>query len=372
MNVYHRVYAEIDLSAIKQNIVNIKNNLPGSVLVMPVIKADAYGHGAVHVAKAIYNISDYFGVATIEEALELRNSGIDKPILILSTLSSNHFAEAVLNDITVNVYTQEMAEKLSETAVSLGKRVKIHLVLDTGMNRIGLSCDDKGIETAKKIVSYPNLTAEGIFSHYATADEIDKSYALIQQKRFDEFLDKLSVNGIDFKLKHICNSAASSDLNDKCYSMVRPGIVIYGLYPSEYASKNLDLKSALQFKSHIYYIKEVPKGEGISYGRTYVTDSNRIIATVPVGYADGFPRLLSNKGRVIVNGKYAPIVGRICMDQFMIDITDIEGVKLEDTVTLIGTDGDAEITADEIASICGTINYEIVCGIGKRVPRVYK
>ncbi len=371
MNTYHRIYALVDLSAIKENIMNIKNSLPSSLLVMPVVKADAYGHGAISVANKIDDVSDYFGVATIEEALELRQNGINKPILILGTLSSRHFDEAVLNDITVNVYTEEMAQKLSKAASDSGKKARMHIALDTGMNRIGLSCDDKGIELFKKIISYPNLIAEGIFSHYATADEEDKTKAICQQKRFDGFILKLRENGIDLKLKHICNSAASADLNDKCYSMIRPGIIIYGLYPSEYSAKNLELKSALQLKSHISYIKKVPKGEGISYGRTYVTDSERIIATVPVGYADGYPRLLSNKGRVIVKGKYAPIVGRVCMDQFMIDITGIDGVNTEDTVTLIGRDGESEITADEIASICNTINYEIVCGIGKRVPRVY-
>ncbi len=372
MNTYHRIYAEVDLGAIKYNITNIKETVGHSVAIMPVVKADAYGHGAAEVSKVLYDFASLYGVATIEEAVELRGCGIDKPILILGTLSSRHFEEAVKNDITVNVYTDEMARLLSDVAVSLKKDVCVHLAVDTGMNRIGMRCDEEGLLVAKKIVSYPNLNVCGIFSHYATADEADKATAYLQKERFDTFCQRLLDEGIQIEHKHICNSAAVCDMSDECYTMVRPGIIIYGLYPSDEVSMELSLKPALQLKSHVSYIKKVPAGEGISYGHTHVTDSQRVIATVPVGYADGYPRALSGKGRVLVGGRYAPIVGRVCMDQFMIDITDIPGVKIEDTVTLIGTDGKNSVTADEIAKICDTINYEIVCGIGKRVPRIYK
>ncbi len=372
MNTYHRIYAQVDLSAIRQNLLNIKGKLPYDVRVMPVVKADAYGHGAARVSCAIADIADYFGVATIEEALELRRAGIEKPILILGTLSSRHFAEAVSSDITVGIYTEDMARQLSDIALSLGKSARIHLVADTGMNRIGFRCDDTGLGVAMKIASYPNLFIEGIFSHFATADDADKTAAANQLRSFDEFCKMLEVKGIEIQYKHICNSAGACDLDMGYYQMVRPGIIIYGLYPSDYVSRDIQLRPALQLKSHISYIKEVASGEGISYGHTYITDSPRIIATVPVGYADGYPRALSNIGRVIVGGSYAPIVGRVCMDQFMIDITNIPGVRIEDTVTLIGRDGEAEVTADEVAELCNTINYEIICGIGKRVPRVYK
>ena len=372
MSKYHRIYAEVDLDAIRHNISSIKNNIPSSVRLMPVIKADGYGHGAVEVARAVDDLSDMFGVATIEEALELRGVGIKKPILILGTLSANHFEEAVLNDISVNVYTEAMAASLSKAALKLKKEARIHIAVDTGMNRIGISCNDEGLELAHRISSYDGLYTEGIFSHFATADEEDKKVAFNQRKKFDMFCKKLLQKGVKPEYIHICNSAASCDMSDNCYSIIRPGIIIYGLYPSDEVSKRFNLKPALELKSHVSYIKNVDAGEGISYGHTFVTSSKRIIATIPVGYADGYPRALSNKGRVIIKGKYAPIVGRVCMDQFMVDITDIDGVCIEDTVTLIGKDADAEITADEIASLCNTINYEIICGIGKRVPRVYK
>ena len=372
MNEYHRIYAEVNLGAVRYNISNIKNNIPASVGLMPVIKADGYGHGAVEVARAISDFSDMFGVATIEEALELRSVRINKPILILGTLSASHFEEAILNNISVNVYTKDIASKLSEAACRLNKKACIHIAVDTGMNRIGLSCNDDGAELAYKISSYPNLYTEGVFSHFATADEEDKTSSHLQREKFDSFCGKIMQKGVNPKYIHICNSAACCDMGDKCYSMVRPGIIIYGLYPSGEVSRKISLKPALELKSHVSYIKTVQEGEGISYGHTFVTDSERVIATIPVGYADGYPRALSNKGRVIIKGQYAPIVGRVCMDQFMVDISHIDGVNIEDTVTLIGKDKDAEITADEIAGLCDTINYEIICGIGKRVPRIYK
>ena len=372
MQSYHRIYAEVSLDAIRNNVLNIKKAAGPDVCVMPVVKADAYGHGAKEVAKALYDCADYFGVATIEEAVELRQNGIDKPVLILGTLSARHFEEAVANDIAVNVYTEDMARELSHVAVSMDREASVHLSVDTGMNRVGMRYDDEGIEVAKKIISYPDLRVSGVFSHFATADEADKTMARIQLERFASFCRRLGEEGIHIEHRHICNSAGICDMAGNYFTMVRPGIIIYGLYPSSDVSTNLKVQSALQLKSHVAYIKTVSAKEGISYGHTYVTDAERIIATVPVGYADGYPRALSGKGRVLVGGRFAPIVGRVCMDQFMIDITDIPDVKMEDTVTLIGTDGDKTITADEIAAICGTINYEIVCGISKRVPRVYK
>ena len=372
MNNYYRVCANINLGALKSNISEIKKAMPSGTLIMPVVKADAYGHGATEVAAAINDSAYGFGVATIEEAMELRQSGVKKPILILGTLSSNHFEEAVRHDITVNIYTEDMAKQLSMAATTLGKKATAHISLDTGMNRIGIKCDDDGFETFKKIISYPCLEITGIFSHFATADEKDKEKALGQRQKFDDFCNRIEKSGIHIPVKHINNSAGICDFNDVPYDMVRPGIILYGFYPSDEVSKEINLTPVMELKSHVSYIKKVPAGEGISYGLTYVTETERTIATIPVGYADGYPRLLSNKGRVIIKGKYAPVVGRICMDQFMVDITDIDGVSIEDEVTLIGRDGASFIGADEIAEQAGTISYEIVCGISKRVPRVYK
>lgn len=373
MEQYHRVYASINLENIRHNIREIQNRVGIGVKLMPVIKADAYGHGAPEVAAALKNYADAFAVATIEEAMQIRRCAPSTPILILGTLSCENYDKALKYDITVALYTYEMAVSLSESAKRFGKNAAAHLALNTGMNRIGMPCTDEGIELAKRICSLDNLDVSGIFSHYATADEADKQYSHLQLDRFDAFCNRLEADGIKLDTKHICNSAAIIDLPEKKYDMVRPGIITYGLNPSDEINKNvLNLKPALEFKSHISFIKTLPAGESISYGRTYTTDRECRIATVPVGYADGYPRLLSNKGRVLIHGKSAPIVGRVCMDQFMVDISHIPEACIEDDVTLIGEDNGAFISADEIAEKAGTINYEIVCGLSKRVPRIYK
>ncbi len=371
MNSCHRTYVQVNLRNIYYNVEQIKKSLPDGVKLMPIIKADAYGHGAVETAKYIDCVSDAYGVALIEEAIELRQNGITKPILIVGTISDACFEAAIDNDITVAIYTIEMATKLSQTAKSLGKKAKAHLVVDTGMNRIGMKCDDASLNVVKEINSLPSLDISGIFSHFATSDETDKTFSELQYSRFVNFCDKLKALGINPTLRHICNSAAVMDLPRFSLDMVRPGIVIYGLWPSDEVSFPFEMRPALELKSHITHIKSVEKGEGISYGLTHIANAPRIIATVCAGYADGVPRLLSNAGRVIVKGKYAPIVGRVCMDQFMIDVTDIKDVCVDDIVTIIGTDGDCFISCEEVAKTAITINYEIVCGINKRVPRVY-
>ena len=369
---YHRVYARINMENIRHNLDSVKNKTGLSVKVMPVIKADGYGHGAVEIAKAIYNESDCFGVAVIEEALELRNAGIDKPILILGTLSPQYYRLAIENDIIVSLYNDEYAQKLSEVALDMGKKAKFHLKVNTGMNRIGVKCDDDGFCMAKRIISLPNLLFDGIFTHYATADEADKTFSDRQLELFEKFCLRLEADGINTGTRHICNSAGIME-TDTFFDMVRPGIILYGLYPSDEVSKKVfELKPALELRTHVSCVKTVDAGEGISYGRTYITDSPRVIATIPVGYADGYPRLLSGCGRVIIHGCYAPIVGRICMDQFMVDVTGIDGVCEEDDVVLIGSDGNCTISADEIAELTGTINYEVTCSISKRVPRIYE
>lgn len=372
MKNYHRICAQINLNNIYHNIRKIREKYGDSIHIMPVIKADGYGHGAVQSAQVLEKEADSFAVAVIEEAKELRSAGITKPIMILGTLPSARYEEALANDVIVPIYTLEMAKLLSDAAKSMNKTACTHLAVDTGMHRIGMDCTEESIELVKEIVSLEKIKVTGIFSHFATADEKDKTFAKTQVEKFEWFSRSLSKEGIEIPCKHICNSAAILDMPEKSHGLIRPGIITYGLYPSDDVDKSaLDLRPAMELKSHVSYVKKVLAGEGISYGLTNVSEKDRIIATVPVGYADGYPRLLSDKGRVIIRGEYAPIVGRICMDQFMVDVTHIKDIAIEDTVTLMGRDGDCFIGAEEIAKHAMTINYEIICGIGKRVPRVY-
>jgi len=373
MKPYHRVYAKISPDNIRHNIEVIKSRFEPDVKIMPVIKADGYGHGAVEVANVLSDIADCFAVATPEELIQLREAGIRKPIMILGTVPSGRYGEVIWHDAIIPVYTEQMAKDISEISRIIGKTATVHLALDTGMNRIGFPCDDEGLDIAKKIYDTPNLEVTGIFTHFATADSSDKTFSKCQKECFDEFCTKLEKAGYTLPMKHVCNSAAIVDMPQFHCNMVRPGIITYGFAPSEDVDiKKLGLRPAMELKSHLSFVKKVSKGEAISYGCTYVAPDDRVIATVPAGYADGYPRLLSNSGRVIVRGQYAPIVGRICMDQFMIDVTHIKKAEYGDEVTLMGKDGDCEVSATEIANLAQTINYEIICGIGKRVPRIYE
>lgn len=373
MNQYYRVHAVIDLDAICHNIEEVKRVIGPDVKVMPVIKADGYGHGAVPIAKALNEIGvDAFAVAIIEEGITLRKNGITQPIVILGYTSEYQYSSLIQYEIQPTVFCYEMAESLSRIAAALGKDAKIHIKLDTGMNRIGFKPTRESLETVKKISKLPHIIIEGIFTHFACADEADKTSAKKQKAEYDKFIGWLEEEGIHIPLKHVSNSAAIIDMNGWKMDMVRSGIITYGLYPSEEVSKEvLDLKPAMSLKTHIVYIKEVGPGEGVSYNHTFVTERNTKIATIPVGYADGYPRNLSSKGRVLIRGQYAPIIGRICMDQFMVDVTDIDDVRMMDEVTLIGQDGDHRISVEEAANTAGSFNYEFVCGISKRVPRVY-
>lgn len=373
MNQYYRVHAVIDLDAICHNINEVKRVIGPEVKVMPVIKADGYGHGAVPIAKELNKIGvDAFAVAILEEGITLRNHGIKQPIVILGYTSEYQYSSLIQYEIEPTVFCYEMAESLSKIASALGKDAKVHIKLDTGMNRIGFKPTKESLEIVKKISELPNIKIEGIFTHFACADEADKTSASKQKAEFDKFIGWLLEEGIDIPVKHVSNSAAIIDMDSWRMDMVRSGIITYGLYPSEEVAKNvLDLRPAMELKTHIVHVKEIEAGEGISYNHTFVTKRKTKVATIPVGYADGYPRALSSKGRVLIRGQYAPIIGRICMDQFMVDVTDIEGVSVMDDVTLIGTDGEHQIPVEEIANITGTINYEIVCDISKRVPRVY-
>lgn len=355
---YRRVYAEVDIKNIRHNLFTIKKQCGKKLLV--VIKANAYGHGARKISQATKDIADYFAVATIEEAITLREDGIENPILILGYVSPEYFSDLVKYDIEQTIFDYESAELLAKVGG------KAHIAIDTGMGRIGFMPDEESKEVIKKIYNLEGIKIEGIFTHFSTADEKDKSFTLAQYKLFSNFCEELEKEGVNIPTKHVSNSAAIVDLPELSLDMVRSGIITYGLKPSGDVG-DIDIIPALKLKTHVVNVKTVPAGTPISYGRTYVTDKERVIATIPVGYADGYPRALSNKGRVVINGKYAPITGRVCMDQFMVDVTDIKDVKIGDEVSLI----DEMIPAEEIAAIEGTINYETVCKISDRVPRIY-
>ncbi len=369
-----RVYAKIDLDAIAQNMENMKKNLQDGVKIICVIKADGYGHGAIPIAKLCQEY-DYvwgFATATAEEAFELRENGITKPILVLGYVFSGHYKKVVEDDIRVAVFNKEMAIKLSKEAVLQNKTYKIHLKIDTGMGRIGYLCNEEALNEAVDISKLDNIEIEGLFAHFAKSDELDKTSAKLQLIRYNDFSAKLNEAGIDIKLHHCSNSAGIIDMPEANLQAVRAGIAMYGLYPSEEVEKErVELFPALELKSHLIHIKEVPKGTGISYGWTFTTDRVSRIATIPVGYADGYARTLSNKADVLIKGQRAPIVGRICMDQFMVDITDLKDVNLYDEVTLIGKDGEEHIAVEELGDISGRFNYEFVCDLTKRIPRVY-
>ena len=342
-------------------------------MTMAVIKADGYGHGAVEVAHYLSDIADYFGVATIDEGVELRKAGLKQPILLLGYNSPSLYYKNLEYGVDQTIYCYDTAKAMSEEAVKAGKTARIHIALDTGMTRIGLSPDEKGLSIVKQIAALPNIKIEGLFTHLSCADMADKAYTEEQMRRYDAFVKLLSEAGIEIPVKHICNSAAIMEYDDHRYDMARAGIILYGMYPSDEVDfSNLELTPAMSWYSHVVNIMEPELERGVSYGATYVVDHPCRLATVSVGYADGYARSLSNKGWVLIHGQKAPIVGRVCMDQMMVDITDIPDVKLEDTVTLIGRDGDNYISVEDMANLSGSFNYEFVCDVGKRVPRVYK
>ncbi len=372
MTKYYRVYADIDLDIISDNVDALMKLTPEGTGAVAVVKADGYGHGDVAVAKAVYSKVCMYAVATLDEAVNLRENGIDKPILILGFVNVDEYETLLRNEVTATVFDYETAAELDEVAGRLGKKALCHIKVDTGMRRIGLEPDKSGVEIVKNIKKLGNLDVKGIFTHFATSDEADKSKSERQLHKFNSFVDMLKNEGITFQYVHCANSAAVIDMPDTYKDMVRLGIAMYGMYPStEVDMERVQLKPALKLMSHVTYVKEVPEGEEVSYGGTFVTKRPSVIATVAVGYGDGYPRALSSKGYVLINGKKAPIIGRVCMDQMMVDVTDIEGVGRDSLVTLIGRDGDEEITVEEIAALAGTFNYEFVCNLNKRIPRNY-
>lgn len=377
MQPYLRSCAEVSLDAIRHNVLEVKKRIPVGVKLLAVVKANAYGHGAVPVAKALEDLADFYAVAMLEEAAELREAGITHPILILGYTSPSQYEELLQLDVRPCIYDLHTAEQLSETAVRMGLTAKPHIAVDTGMTRIGFQVTEEDADVIAQISALPGLEIEGLFTHLSCADMTDKAHSKGQFAQYAAMLDMLQARSVKIPVRHICNSAAVMEFDGDRYDMVRAGIVQYGIYPSEEVDKTrMDLIPALSWKCHVIHVKEVGPGKGVSYGATFVTEKPVTrIATVSIGYADGYPRALSNKGRVLIHGKSAPILGRVCMDQMMVDVTDIPDVQVEDVVTLIGRDseygGKECIPVEEVADPAGRFNYEMLCTITSRVPRVY-
>ena len=366
-----RTEAAIDLNAVEYNYINTRNKLPKDVKILCVVKADAYGHGAVEISKILDDKADFFGVACIEEAVELKKAGIKKPVLVLGYVFTGAYDIAVKYDIRIPVFSYESAKALSDEAVRQNKTVPFHFFFFSLMSSIFFQVNEESADICKKITQLPNIEAEGLFSHFATADEENLDKSIAQQNKFDRFVDMLKKRGIEIPIKHLNNSAGIMNF-EKHYDMCRMGIILYGLYPSHEVDKSLlSVKPVMSWLSHISHLKTLEAGREISYGGTYVTTKNTIVATIPVGYADGYPRSLSNIGKAIINGKYAPILGRVCMDQFMVDVTDIDDIKIGTKVTLVGKDGDARLTMEEVSEAASSFNYELPCRISRRVPRTF-
>ncbi len=374
-NSYQRGYAEIDLDAIMDNMRHMKENLAPHTRMMGVIKTDGYGHGALPIARLLEHLDFMygFGVATAEEAHILRMAGIQKPILILGYTFPYSYEMLAEEEIRPAVFREDSIPQLAQAAEKVGKKIKVHIKVDTGMGRIGITPDEEGLAFVRKLMAQEQIEIEGIFTHFAKADMADKTDANRQLSLFKGFVERIEKElSCSIPVKHCSNSAGILEMPDANMDVVRAGITLYGLMPSEEVGEGVvPLKPALSLYSHIVYIKTVHAGQSISYGGTYTADRDIQVATIPLGYGDGYPRSLSNKGYVLVHGKKAAILGRVCMDQFMVDVTDIKEAAEGDKVTLIGFDGTEHISAELLGSLSGRFNYELVCDLGKRIPRVY-
>lgn len=374
MKMHSRIQAEIDLDAMTYNLEHIKRNLKPETKIIAVLKADGYGHGAIPLGKRIQQDPEVWGiaVATVEEGEELREAGITKPILILGYTYQEDYKKIVDMDFRPAVFKQSMAQELSKAAVAAKKTLRIHIKIDTGMTRIGYRDVKTDVPEILEISKLPGIEVEGIFTHFARADERDTTPAKVQYEKFQEFLLALEEAGLSIPMKHCSNSAGIIRMKEANLDAVRAGIILYGLYPSEEVEREpVPLKPLMSLRSHIAYIKNVEPGVEISYGGLFTTTRETRVATIPVGYADGYARGLSNKGSVLIRGKRAPILGRVCMDQFMVDVTDIPEAEELDQVTLLGKDQEDSITMEELGKLSGRFNYEFACCISKRVPRVY-
>ena len=372
MNKHSRVCANIDLSAIMHNMEAMHQNIDPNTKIMAVIKADGYGHGAVPIAKEIEHLDYVYGyaAATVEEGMILRNNGIQKPILILGYIFPDQYEEVIQAEICPSVFTLEMAEELSAAAEKVGKDCRMHFAVDTGMSRIGYQVTEEAADEMAQIAKLPHMIVEGIFTHFAKADEYDKTFTKEQIQKFRKMIAMMEDRGVSIPVKHCSNSAGIAEIREANMDMVRAGITLYGMWPSEEVAHNISLHPVMSLKSHIAFVKTLEKGRKISYGGIYETPSEKRIATIPVGYADGYARGLSNKGYVLIHGKKAPICGRVCMDQFMVDVTEIPEAKEGDPVTLLGKDGSECITMEELGELSGRFNYEFACLITPRVPRI--
>ena len=374
MNTPSRIYVSVDLDAVSYNLESMKRNIHKDTKIIAVLKADGYGHGALPIAEHIEPLPYIWGfaVACVEEGAALRKGGIKKPILILGYTFKEDYETIIENDFRPTVFTGKMAEELSDTARRLNKTVKVHIKLDTGMTRIGFRNLQHDVPEILRISKMPGLEVEGLFTHFARADESDREPAYVQLERYLEFVRALEEKGLHVPIKHCSNSAGIIRIPEANMDAVRAGIILSGLYPSDQVEKEpVPLKPVMALKSRVVYIKTVEPGVEISYGGTFVTKRPTRVATIPVGYADGYARALSGKGSVLIRGKRAPIIGRVCMDQFMVDVTDIPEAEELDEVTLIGRDGEDCITLEELGDISGRFNYEFACCINKRVPRLY-
>lgn len=371
MKYAKRAVARIHLDLIKDNITNITKHLPETVKVCAVVKADAYGHGAQAVAHSLENKVDFFAVATAGEALELRQSGIVKPILILGYVWEDDYEELIKNEVRMALFKEQDAVILSELGLRLGKKALVHIKVNTGMNRIGFALDQEAVESVRRIRELPGVDVEGIFTHFARADEENKDYCDEQFSAFRHFISRVEDGCAPIAIHHCSNSAASMEYTTAAMDMVRLGIAMYGHYPSDEIGEEIPLFPAMELKSCVVSVKPVEMGEGISYNHTRILTEDKMVATIPVGYGDGYPRLLSNRGYVLIRGKKAQILGRVCMDQFMVDVTGIPDISEGDEVTLVGRDGDLNIMIEDLSELCGIFNYEFLCGIGKRIPREY-
>ncbi|WP_284643874.1 alanine racemase [Paenibacillus silviterrae] len=369
---YRPTRVEISLDALRHNLEAFRKALPEHVNMMAVVKADAYGHGALEVSKEALRCGvSYIAVAFLDEGLELRRLGITAPILVLGYTPPEGLQPAWENDITVNIYTEELLNA-AQTLNTQNRPLKVHMKIDSGMNRIGVPSEEEAIRLITKALSIPSIELEGLFTHYACADEEDKSYTEAQHERFSRVVEHFQQQNITFRYIHAGNSATAIDMPDKTFNMVRLGISMYGLYPSEEVNhQQIQLEPVLSIKTGVVMVKQVPPDEGVSYGAIYRTKQEETIATLPIGYADGFSRMLTGKAQVLVRGQRVPIVGRICMDQCMMNVTGLADIPIEEEVVILGRQGKERITAEEHAEWLGTINYEITCMISHRVPRVY-
>ena len=374
MESSQRVRALISLDAVRNNFEEMHRVISPETKIVAVIKANAYGHGAVEIAHLVeeYEYIWGFAVACAEEAVTLRNASVQKPILILGPVPEESMGELAALDVRIPITDFEDAVRFAEAGKALGTPVSVHIAIDTGMSRIGFPDSEETIPVIRRITGIPGLTVEGMFTHFARADETDRSPGIRQYERFRRFADLVRESGIEIPFVHCSNSAGIIRIPEANMDLVRAGITIYGIYPSEEVETDIiRLKPVMSLESHVSFVKTVKPGTEVSYGGTWTASEERVLATIPVGYADGYPRLLSNKGWVLIHGKRAPICGRVCMDQFMVDVTDIPGVKKGDKVVLLGSDGKETITADLLGDLSGRFSYELVCDINSRVPRIY-